>query len=130
MNSPSEKNILNCFYIYAIFLFYFSESFLILSSQDLTNFFCAEEGNKDVNENSFGEEDALFVKSEDTLVFALRQWAEHQNSINSSDDNHLIIENLIKYINWSEVSQEVVKDFALHYPALTNSSKYLTISNF
>ena len=69
------------------------------------------------------------MKSEDTLVFALIQWTEHQTTIESGDDKHLLIKSLIKYINWSDVSQEAVEDFSLHYPTLTNSSNYLNYKN-
>ena len=97
-----------------------------MSCEDLEGFFCIEEENGDVNENSIGKEDALFVKSEDTLVFALIQWTGHQSA---SDDKHLLIKSLIKYINWSDVSQEAVENFCLHYPNLTHSSNYSNYKN-
>ena len=95
-----------------------------MTFQELTNFFRTEEENKDINENKFGEEDALFVKSEDTLVFALLQWADNQSNLETIDGKYLLIERLIKYINWNEVSKEVVDEFCLLYPMLSNSSKY------
>ena len=106
--------------------FHFSDSFLNLSLQEVTSFLETEEECKDVNKNCLGKEDALFVKSEDTLVSALLQWVDYQTSIESSDEKkHLLIKRLIQYINWNDVSEKTIKEFSVHYPSITQPGKYV-----
>ena len=80
-----------------------------------------------MNENKSERDDALFVKSEDTLLLALLRWVDYQSKSNllSDDDLHLLIESLMKYINWKEISEKLVEEFSLRYPKLTHSSKFL-----
>ena len=56
--------------------------------QDLTTFLRSEDDN-DTHENSIGKDDALFVKSEDTLVYALLRWADHQKNVGSNESEPL-----------------------------------------
>ena len=103
-----------------------SEVFLSLSLQDLSHFLQTEE-NVEINESKSERDDALFIKSEDTLLLALLRWVEHQSKNNplSDESQHILIEELMKYINWKEISEKLVREFSLQYPILTHSSKYL-----
>ena len=95
-----------------------------LSIQDLSNFLQTE-NDSEVNEMKRERDDALFVKSEDTLLLALMRWVDNQskNGIVSNDGQHILIESLMKFISWKEISEEIAKDFSLTYPKLTHSSK-------
>ena len=97
-----------------------------LSIQDLSNFLQTE-NDSEVNEMKNERDDALFIKSEDTLLLALMRWVDNQskNGIITDDDQHVLIESLMKFINWKEISEKIVKEFSLTYPKLTHSSKLI-----
>ena len=95
-----------------------------LSIQDLSNFLQTE-NDSDLNEMKSERDDALFVKSEDTLLLALMRWVENQSKIGiiPHNDQHVLVESLMKFINWKEISEKIANDFSLTYPKLTHSSK-------
>ena len=95
-----------------------------LSVEDLTNFLQTE-NESELDEMKTERDDALFVKSEDTLLLALMRWVENQskNGIIPEDDQHVLVESLMKFINWKEISEKIAKEFSLTYPKLTHSSK-------
>ena len=97
-----------------------------LSIQDLSNFLQTE-NDSEVNEMKNERDDALFIKSEDTLLLALMRWVDNQSKygIITDDDQHVLIESLMKFINWKEISEKIVKEFSLTYPKLTHSSKLI-----
>ena len=95
-----------------------------LSLEDIT-YFLQTENNVEGSERKTEKEDALFIKSEDTLLLALLRWVEHysKNNILSDDERHSLIESLMKFINWKEISEKLVSEFSDSYPNLTHSSK-------
>ena len=101
-----------------------SDAFLSLSLEDIT-YFLQTENNVEESERKTEKEDALFIKSEDTLLLALLRWVEHysKNNILLDDERHFLIESLMKFINWKEISEKLVNEFSDSYPKLTHSSK-------
>merc|ERR1712223_589346 len=99
-----------------------SDAFMSLSIQDLSNFLQTE-NDSEVNEMKNERDDALFVKSEDTLLLAIMRWVENQSKdgIVSNDGQYVMVESLMKFINWKEISEKIVKEFSLTYPKLTHS---------
>ena len=82
--------------------------------------------NADVKKNSINNDDALFVKSEDTLALAVMRWLDHQEGSESNTNKHAYLEKLTKYINWSDVSEETVQHYSHAYPKIIPSCKFIT----
>ena len=116
-------------WIFEMMVFHYisSEAFVNATAEDLMDFFKTDIGKEDENKNCIGKDDALFVKSEDTLVFGLSRWIEHYTACyrdsTKNDDNNLdtCIEQLAKYINWKEVSEGAIEAFSSNHPSITYS---------
>ena len=91
------------------------------------DFFKIDMSKEDENKNCIGKDDALFIKSEDTLVFGLSRWIDHYTAcyIDSSKNNNnkldMCIEQLAQYINWKEVSAGAIEAFSSNHPNVTCS---------
>ena len=101
----------------------FSDNFLEISLEDLISFF-ETEYKEDANGNKLSNNDALFVKSEDTLVSAILEWVEYQTDIKSINEKLLLLEKLATYINWNDVSENVLQKFSVAYPNIELSGEY------
>ena len=78
----------------------------------------------DMKKNSLNaNDDALFVKSEDTLALAVMRWLDHQED--SEANKHAYLEKLTKYINWSDVSEETVQHYSYAYPNIIPPCKFI-----
>ena len=121
-----------------VFHYISSEAFVNATAEDLMDFFKTDIGKEDENKNCIGKDDALFVKSEDTLVFGLSRWIDHYTACHihsaKNDNNNLdmCIEQLAQYINWKEVSAGAIEAFSSNHPNVTCSgihfSKLFTVS--
>ena len=81
----------------------------------------------DMKKNSLhANDDALFVKSEDTLALAVMRWLDHQEDSEANTSKHAYLEKLTKYINWSDVSEETVQHFSYAYPNIIPPCKFIT----
>ena len=81
----------------------------------------------DMKKNSLNaNDDALFVKSEDTLALAVLRWLDHQeDSGEATTDKLAFLEKLAKYINWSDVSEETVQHYSCAYPNIIPPCKFI-----
>ena len=113
------------------FLYISSDAFLNATVEDLMDFFKIDISKEDENKNCIGKDDALFVKSEDTLVFGLSRWSDHYTTCyidSTKNDNNkldMCIEQLAQYINWKEVSEGAIEAFSSNHPNVTCSGMYL-----
>ena len=120
------------------FLYISSDAFLNATVEDLMDFFKIDISKEDENKNCIGKDDALFVKSEDTLVFALSRWIDRYTTCyrdatkNDNNKSDMCIEQLAQYINWKEVSEGAIEAFSSNHPNVTcsgiHSFKFFTVS--